>query len=78
LVKKTKLYLVHGTKSIYPGEHDALVVTHCGKRVSLSVNRQRVSRNLRDVGCKRCRASMLAVVAKPGERRTPAWWTEED
>jgi hypothetical protein len=47
-----KLFQVHWHKAIWHGESDSVVLTGCGKRVTLLENRQRLTREPREITCK--------------------------
>jgi hypothetical protein len=48
-----KLFQVHwDSGTSWHGEHDSLVLTGCGKRVALRENRQRLTREPREITCK--------------------------
>ena len=67
-----KLHAVHGQKSILcHGENDAIAVTYCGKKVSLSRNRQRLTHVTREVTCRRCAESLASI------KDRLVWWKKE-
>ena len=74
---RERLRAIHGIKSFYShGEHDTIVQTFCGRKVSLVINRPRLTREREQMSCEQCLyASRPTWMPDVQARRS--WWKRE-
>ena len=72
-----KLHAIHGIKSFYShADHDAIVQTFCGRKVSLVTNRSRLTRERQQMSCEQCLYASRPGWMPDGTRRQ-WWWKRE-